>query len=371
MWRSTGVDQKGGVLPDVNSNRTSIRGRGACRNLPNRFETISYVPDPDYADPEGESVNPRTVFLRDTTRSIVTFNDSPDVGFDVSVNPYRGCEHGCAYCYARPYHEYLGFSAGLDFETKILVKERAPELLRTKLGSRSWTPRPVALSGVTDPYQPVERRLFVTRGCIRTLADFRNPVTIVTKNHLITRDIDILSELARVDAACVMISFSTLNTELARILEPRTSTPSRRLEAVESLAKAGIPTGVFVAPVIPGLTDHEVPSIVENAARAGAGFAACHLVRLPHGVKTVFAEWLDAHLPDRKNKVLNRIRETRGGRLDDTRYCTRTRGEGEFADQIMKLFDVACRRAGIGCEGPDLSTAAFRRPPKGQLSFFE
>jgi len=221
----------------MSRNPSPIKGRGVRSNPPNRFEAISYAPDPDYADHaeiEGESPDPRTVFLKDTSRTIVTFNDSPDVGFDVSVNPYRGCEHGCAYCYARPYHEYLGFSAGLDFETKILVKERAPELLREKLASRRWAPRTLALSGVTDPYQPIERRLRLTRGCISVLAEFRNPVTIVTKNHLVTRDADLLSELARHDAAFVMVSFSTLRPDLARTLEPRTSTPPRRLEAIET-----------------------------------------------------------------------------------------------------------------------------------------
>lgn len=354
----------------MDSERSPIRGRGVSRNPPNRFDAISYAPDPDFSDSDGEDVNPKTVFLKDTTRSIVTTNDSPDVGFEASVNPYRGCEHGCAYCYARPYHEYLGFSSGLDFETKILVKEKAPELLRKKLNSARWDPRPVGMSGVTDPYQPIERHLRLTRGCVEALAEFRNPVYIVTKNHLITRDIDLLSSLARVHAASVMISFSTLDARLARALEPRTSAPERRLDAIADLTGASVPVGVFVAPVIPGLTDHEVPSIVERAARAGARFALCHLVRLPHAVAPLFEEWLGAHVPDRKNKVLNRIRETRRGRLDDTRFCARFRGEGEFADQIMKLFDLACRRTGIGQDGPALSTAAFRRPPKGQLSLF-
>ena len=354
----------------MNQDRTPIGGRGARRNPPNRFETISYVSDPDGAGPESDPIKPQTIFLRDTTRSIVTFNDSPDVGFEASVNPYRGCEHGCAYCYARPYHEYLGFSAGLDFETKILVKERAAELLRNKLSSPRWTPRPVGMSGVTDPYQPIERHLNITRGCISVLAEFRNPLTIVTKNHLITRDIDLLSDLACVHAVFVMISFSTLRADLARILEPRTSTPARRLEAIEALSTAGIPVGVFAAPIIPGLTDHEVPSIVESAARAGARFAICHLVRLPHGVGALFEEWLECHLPQRKNKVLNRIRETRQGRLDDSRFCTRFRGQGKFADQIAALFEAACRKTGMGHESPELSTAAFRRPAKGQLSLF-
>jgi len=360
---------RGGILP-VERERTPIRGRGSRRNPPNRFETISYVPDPDYVETEEEAPKPQTIFLKDTTRSIVTVNDSPDVGFDASINPYRGCEHGCAYCYARPYHEYLGFSAGLDFETRILVKERAPELLRKQLSSPRWTPRPLGMSGVTDPYQPIERHLKITRGCVAVLAEFRNPVTIVTKNHLITRDIDVLSELARVNAAFVMISFSTVRSDLARILEPRTSSPSRRLEAIEALSAAGIPVGVFAAPIIPGLTDHEVPAIVESAAQAGARFATCHLVRLPHGVGALFEEWLECHMPERKTKVLNRIRETRRGRLDDSRFCARFHGEGKFAEQITALFDAARRRMGLSEDCPELSTRAFRRPPKGQLSLF-
>ena len=347
--------------------RPPLRGRGISRNPPNRFDTVSYVPDPDYDDAEGESPNPRTVFLKDKTRSIVTCNESPDVGFDASVNPYRGCEHGCAYCYARPYHEYLGFSAGLDFETKILVKERAAELLRRKLISPRWVPRPVGMSGVTDPYQPIERQLRITRACIAVLAEFRNPVYIVTKNRLITRDADLLSDLAGRAAASVMLSFSTLDSGLSRVLEPRTSTPQRRLEAIESLAAAGVPVGVFVAPVIPGLTDHEVPAIVAAAARRGAGFAMCHLVRLPRGVAALFEEWLDLHAPDRKSKVLNRIRETRGGTLDDPRFWKRVRGEGEFAGQISGLFEMECRKNGIRTECPVLSTASFRRPPRQRL----
>jgi DNA repair photolyase len=347
--------------------RSPIRGRGVSRNPPNRFETISYVPDPEFPETEGDTPNPRTVFLKDTTRSIVTCNTSPDVGFDASVNPYRGCEHGCAYCYARPYHEYLGFSAGLDFETKILVKERAAELLRKTLDSPRWRPRPVGMSGVTDPYQPVERHLTITRDCIAVLAEYRNPVYIVTKNHLITRDADLLSGLARHGAASAMISFSTLNPDLSRVLEPRTSTPARRLDAIADLSASGIPVGVFVAPVIPGLTDHEVPAIVDKAAGAGARFALCHLVRLPHGVAALFEDWLEFHVPNRKNKVLNRIRETRGGTLDDPRFWTRVRGEGEFADQISGLFEIACRRTGISTQCPELSTSAFRRPPKQRL----
>ena len=252
----------------MSSTRPVIRGRGAADNPPNRFEALAHAPDPEAIDPDGPG--PDTEFLKDPSRSLITYNDSPDVGFTASINPYRGCEHGCIYCYARPTHEYLGFSAGLDFETKILVKEDAPELLRRELSSPRWTPQVLAISGVTDPYQPVERRLELTRRCLEVLAEFRNPVAIITKNHLVTRDVDLLGELARHEAVAVYLSVTTLDPRLARTMEPRTSQPARRLAAIEALSRAGVPSGVLVAPVIPGLTDHEMPKIVAAAARAGA-----------------------------------------------------------------------------------------------------
>ncbi len=353
----------------MKEDRQPIGGRGAAGNPLNRFETLWYARDPDWTDAEDPS--PETCFLKDTSRSIIAFNDSPDVGFDASVNPYRGCEHGCIYCYARPTHEYLGFSAGLDFETKILVKEDAPELLRRELASPQWTPQVLAVSGVTDPYQPVERRLKLTRRCLEVLAEFRNPVVIVTKNHLVTRDLDLLAELARHEAAAVFLSITTLDGSLARIMEPRTSQPRRRLAAIEGLAQAGVPTGVMVAPVIPGLTDHELASIIAAAARAGARFAGYIPLRLPHGVGPLFEQWLAQHLPERKDKVLNRIRAIRGGRLNDPRFVSRMKGEGIFADQMAAMFSLACRKAGMDGRGPKLSTAAFRRPLNSQLLLFE
>jgi len=314
---------------------------------------------------------PRTELLRDASRSIIARNDSPDVGFEASINPYRGCEHGCIYCYARPFHEYLGFSAGLDFETKILVKENAPELLRAELSSRRWHPRTIQLSGVTDPYQPAERRLRLTRRCLEVMAEFRNPVAITTKNYLVTRDLDLLQSLARDKAAAVCLSVTTLDDRLHPLLEPRTSSPARRLKAIRILAEAGIPTAVIVAPVIPGLTDHELPSIVEAATEAGATAAGYIMLRLPATVAPLFERWLEDRFPDRKAKVLNRIRAMRRGKLYDSRYGVRGSGEGQLAEQISELFDVACRRAGIETEYPTLSTAAFRRPNQpGQLDFF-
>jgi DNA repair photolyase len=345
-----------------------MRARGTSGNPPNRFETLRSVPEPEEAA-ELEERNPETQLLRDPSRSIVATNESPDVGFDASINPYRGCEHGCAYCYARPTHEYLGFSAGLDFETRILVKERAPELLRERLSARSWRPQVVALSGVTDAYQPAERRLGITRRCLEVLAQFRNPVTVVTKSHLVTRDADLLRELAGFGAASVCVSVTTLDADLQRCMEPRAAPPQRRLAAIEILAAAGVPVGVMVAPIVPGLTDHEVPRILAAAASAGAAFAGRVVLRLPHGVKELFEAWLAEHHPERRARVLSRVRALRGGRLYDSRFGARQRGEGFFADEMEALFDLARRRAGLASRGPELSTAHFRRPARGgQLS---
>ena len=336
-----------------------MKGRGATWNPQNRFETLAYVRDEE-APPDDTS--PGTVYLRDPTRTIIATNDSPDVGFEASINPYRGCEHGCIYCFARPFHEFLGFSAGLDFETKILVKEDAPALLREELSAKKWQPKVLVMSGVTDPYQPIERRLGITRGCLEVLAEFRNPVGIITKNHLITRDIDLLAELAAHKAVCVTISITTLDPALVRVMEPRTSTPELRLEAISRLAEAGVPVGVNVAPTIPGLTDHEMPSILAAAKEAGAKWAGIVVLRLPWAVAPLFEKWLEEHFPDRKDKVLNRIRDLRGGKLYDAQWGVRGRGTGIFAEQIRALFDVTCRRVGLNEERYELSTDAFRKP---------
>ncbi len=346
-----------------------VHGRGAAENPANRFEALHIEPDAEDEADGGDRPPRRTSYYRDFSRSIIARNESPDVGFETSINPYRGCEHGCIYCYARPTHEYLGFSAGLDFESKIMVKTDAPELLEAELSSPRWQPQVIVMSGVTDPYQPVERRLEITRGCLQVLAKFRNPVAIITKNRLVTRDIDLLGELARDKAAAVNISVTSLQTELQRVLEPRTSSPQARLEAVAQLRAAGVPVGVMVAPIIPGLTDHEVPAILEACAKAGAQFAGYTVVRLPYGVASLFEHWLEQHFPDRKEKVLGRIRHLRGGeRLNNSRWHSRMTGDGVFAEQIASLFEVGCRRAGIG-ERPQLSTEAFR-PPNEQLRLF-
>jgi DNA repair photolyase len=360
------------VVEETAQSHAPIRGRGASWSPANRFEKLHVdLNDLDVVDIDLETEErPRreTQYFRDATKSVITRNASPDVGFETSLNPYRGCEHGCIYCYARPTHEYLGLSAGLDFESKIMVKTNAAELLRAELESRRWQPQTLVMSGVTDPYQPIEKRLRITRGCLEVLAKFRNPVAIITKNRLVARDIDLLRELAGHDAVAVNISVTSLDSNLQRVLEPRTSSPQARLDAIRQLRSAGIPTGVMVAPIIPGLTDHEVPRILDACANAGAQFAAYTIVRLPWAVAPLFEHWLEEHFPDRKEKVLGRIRHLRGARLNNSQWHMRMTGEGIFAEHIASLFKVGCHRAGIG-ERPKLSTAAFRRT-KEQLKLF-
>jgi len=319
-------------------------------------------------DPEWEPPAPKTAFFVDDTQTLITKNDSPDLSFDASLNPYRGCEHGCSYCYARKFHEFIGFSSGLDFETKIMVKPRAPDLLRAEMSRKSWKPTKLAMSGVTDCYQPVERKLRITRGCLEVLAEFRNPVVVITKNHLVTRDVDVLAELARWQCAAVLISLTTLDRELAAKMEPRASGPSMRLRAMRVLTDAGIPVGVSVAPVIPGLNDSEIASILEAARDAGARFATYSLVRLQGTVAEVFTEWLDRNVSAvKKEALLARIRESHGGRLGDARPGVRMTGEGERAAQIGQLFRVLSRRFGFEGVRPNVVTTHFRRRESGQL----
>ncbi len=363
------------VIEESVQSLAPIHGRGASWSPANRFEKLHVdinefdAVDVDLASEAEERPLRPTEYFRDATKTIIAHNQSPDVGFEVSINPYRGCEHGCIYCFARPTHEYLGFSAGLDFESRIMVKENAPKLLEDELSSPKWEPKLLMMSGVTDCYQPIERKMRLTRGCLEVLAKFRNPVGILTKNWLVTRDIDVLSELAGHKAAAVNLSITSLDPKLQRILEPRTSAPAARLDAVSQLRRAGIPVGVMVAPVIPGINDHEIPAIVEACGKAGAQFAGYVVLRLPWAVAPLFERWLDEHFPDRKEKVLGRLREMRGGtKLYDSRWSVRQTGEGIFAKQIESMFDVASRRAGFG-ERPKLSTASFRRPIE-QMSLF-
>ncbi len=352
-------------------------GRGVTGNPTNRFATTSTQrdpDDPDQWDPDAQSA-PTTTFSPDASKSAITYNDSPDIPFSASLNPYRGCEHGCSYCYARPYHEFLDLSAGLDFESRILVKHDAPALLRRELSTPRWTPQILNLSGVTDCYQPAERTFRITRQCLGVLASFRNPVAIISKNRLVTRDVDLLQELARDQAATVTMSVTTLRQDLAAVLEPRASAPRARLAAIRTLADAGIPVGVNVAPIIPGLTDHETPAILKAAAEAGATYAGYSIVRLPHAVEGLFAAWLDQHAPAAKNKVLSAIAACHGGQIQDQRFGHRMRGSGPYAELIGSQFRLHAARHRLLDQWPQLSTAAFRIPldpsvPR-QLSFLD
>lgn len=351
-----------------------IRGRGALENPAGRFEPLQVEEDrEDIVTEEDDDEPPRrikTEVFRDRSKTILSTNDSPDIGMEATLNPYRGCEHGCIYCYARPTHEYLGMSAGLDFETKIFAKPDAPKLLEEKLKSKGWQPKVIFLSGVTDPYQPIERKLKITRACIAVLADFRNPVSFITKNHLVTRDIDLLKDMAALDLVSVNLSITTLDRQLARTMEPRASTPPLRLKAVEQLAKAGIPVNVMIGPVLPGLTEHEIPAILKAASEAGAGAAGYTMLRLPYGVKDLFQTWVRENYPDRAEKVLNRIRSVRDGKLNNAEFGERMRGAGFHADQIARLFDMTRKRYGL-TKRVKLSTEHFRRNARdAQMALF-
>jgi DNA repair photolyase len=349
-------------------------GRGAQGNISSRFVKNKTEADLEYfgwKDDEEDMTSLKTEFLADASRTIVTQNDSPDVGFTYSANPYRGCEHGCIYCYARPTHEYLNLSAGLDFESKIFVKHQAPELLREKLLSKSWIGDLIFFSGVTDCYQPVERKLELTRACMQVLLEFRNPVALITKNQLVRRDIDIIKQMAEYKGVVVFLSITSLNPDLIRVMEPRTSLPVLRLKAVEELAKAGVPVGVNVAPLIPGLTDHELPAILKAAAEAGAQFAGYTPVRLPLSVAPLFEEWLTVNAPDKKNKVLNAVRSIRDGKLNEADFGSRMRGEGVRADALHEVFDLFTRKYGLKRMGQvEVSSDSFRKVTN-QLSFFD
>lgn len=351
-------------------NAKNVRGRGVHSNRPNRFEKIAleYVPDEHYGDnDDGKRI--RTEYYNDFSRSVLTKNESPDLGAGYSMNPYRGCEHGCVYCYARPTHEYLGFSAGLDFETKIMVKKDAPEILAKEFSRPSWKPGTIFFSGNTDCYQPAEAALGITRRCLEVFLRFRNPLVIITKSSLVRRDADILRELSSMNLVSVVITVTTLRKDLHHILEPRASAPQRRLETIGFLSASGVRTGINVAPIIPGLTDEEIPSILKEASENGAQFAGRVMLRLPHSVKEIFAEWLRKNYPDRAEKVLNRIREIHGGKLYDHTYGKRLTGEGVWAEAISKVFESACRKHGLTGGFTKLSKEHFRRED-GQPGLF-
>lgn len=355
--------------PSTGPAKKSVRGRGALSNPHNRFETVVYEPDPE-ADPS-QNPKPITVLTDDHTQSIITYADSPDTGYRAGINPYRGCEHGCIYCFARPNHEYLGFSSGLDFETKIVVKRNAARILRKELMSPRYKPQVIGMCGNTDPYQPIERRLEITRSCLEVFAEFRNPVVIITKNRLVERDLDLFREMNKYQGIAVNVSVTSLDPKVARTMEPRASRPKDRLRAISNLHNAGIPVAAMVAPIVPGLNDSEIPSLVKACAEAGAQNAGYIIVRLPHAVKIIFEEWLEEHFPERKNKILNRIRAIRGGKLNDPNFHTRMSGKGIFAEQIRHLFYLSCKKNGLPRSSANLSTSFFRRVERNQLQLFD
>lgn len=356
--------------------RRTPRGRGAAVNPPNRFERFHQEADYEHLQYDDDFLaaqeNPQTEYIPDDSRTIVTTNDSPDIPYRHTLNPYRGCSHGCAYCYARPTHEYLGLSAGLDFETKVIYKPKAAELFREFLSRPGWQAEPICLSGVTDCYQPAERRFRLTRACLEAALEARQPVSLVTKNALIVRDVDLLRELALRRLVHVSISVTTLDAELARQMEPRTSPPELRLRAVERLSQAGVPVGVLAAPVVPGLTDWEIPRILQAAAQAGARCACFQLLRLPLTVKPVFLDWLQRTFPLRRRKIENLIRSTHEGRLNSPEFCLRMSGSGLMAEQIGQLFDTFAHKYGLdgGCQALDSSQFRPPRQPGGQLWLF-
>lgn len=348
------------------------KGRGATSNPDNRFESYSYeVIDDGWGNLDAPPESLPTHVQVDSARSVITFNKSPDVGFDRSINPYRGCEHGCVYCFARPSHAYLGLSPGLDFETRLFYKDDAATLLRRELGKPGYRCAPIALGINTDAYQPLERRLKITRQILEVLNEYNHPVTLVTKSALIERDLDQLEAMARRGLVQVMFSITTLKRDLARTLEPRAAAPQRRLEALQRLASAGIPCGVMVAPLIPVLTDAELEAILSAAQGAGAKEAGYVLIRLPHEVKDLFEDWLHAHVPLQAEHVLQRIRDCRGGKAYDARFGTRMRGEGVFAELLKQRFRKAYRDLGFTGIAP-LRTDVFVAPrlDTNQLQLF-
>ena len=350
----------------------TTKGRGAVSNRSGRFETWEREAVEDgWEHPESEADTPVTELICDASRSIISSNDSPDVPFDHSINPYRGCEHGCVYCFARPSHAYLGLSPGLDFETRILFKPNAAELLRGELAKKSYRCSVMALGANTDPYQPAERKLGITRQVLEVLRDCRHPTGIVTKSALIERDLDILSVMAEQDLVEVRISVTTLDGELARRMEPRAAAPRRRLQTIRRLHEAGIPVGLLFAPVIPYLNDGEMETILGEARKAGCHSAGYLLLRLPLEIKDLFQEWLAAHYPLKAKRVMNRVRDTREGALYDARFGSRMTGTGEYAELLGKRFRVACRQ--LGYEEPaTLDESRFTRPgpESGQLELF-
>ncbi|RJF96139.1 PA0069 family radical SAM protein [Noviherbaspirillum saxi] len=340
----------------------ATKGRGACSNPQNRFDSLkreAVEPEPYNGVTDDDESSPKTTVQLQTARRIISINQSPDIPFAASINPYQGCEHGCIYCYARPSHAYLGLSPGLDFETRLFAKENAAEILEAELLARNYVPQNIVIGGNTDPYQPIERKLNITRALLEVLERYNHPVSITTKSALVTRDIDILERMASKGLARVYVSVTSLRNEVSRTLEPRASAPAKRLAAIKLLAGAGIPVGVLVAPVIPAITDEELESILSAASGAGASAAAYILLRLPREVAALFAEWLTAHYPLRKSKVEKLLSHMRGGKLYDPAFETRMTGTGVFADLLANRFHLICKKLALNLERPPLRTDLF------------
>ncbi len=371
MIKPSAIDPNGPLYPDDEIAQPQHNGRGALSNASSRFDDERKIRTNDGWDIDDDLPPLKTTLTKDATRTILARNTSPDIPFDRSINPYRGCEHGCIYCFARPTHAYLGLSPGLDFETKILFKPEAAKLLTAELAAPKYRCDIVAMGTNTDPYQPVERELKVTRSILKVLSDFNNPVGIVTKGHLVTRDIDILADMARRNLAEVFLSITTLDKDLARDMEPRASAPHRRLDAIKRLADAGVPVGVMTAPMIPGLNDHEMEAILDAAAKAGATRAGFTVLRLPLEIKDLFDEWLRANRPDRAERVLSLVRQMRGGALYQAEFGTRMRGEGPIAQLIAARFQAAVKRLGLNRIRYRLDTQHFAVPESARTALVD
>lgn len=358
----------------MNSGFKKIKGRGAQLNPKNRFEKMNidlFKPDEVDVDPDIPDTKIPTTFFKDHSKTAIAKNDSYDVGFDYSFNPYRGCEHGCVYCYARQTHEYLGFSSGIDFETKIMIKEDGPELLEKEFRKKSYISKLIAFSGNTDCYQPIEKKLEITRRALQVCLKYKNPVSIITKNALIQRDADVIKELSDQYLAVVTMSITTLDKQLANKMEPRTSSPEMRLNTIKYFAERNIPIGVNVAPIIPGLNDKEIPEILKQASLNGATHAGNIMLRLPFAVKDLFLDWVKREFPERANKIINRIKDVRDGKLNSSGWEERFTGKGEIADAIHHLFDLSCKKYNLNREKTELRTDLFIRNFSTQMDMFK
>ena len=352
-----------------------IKGRGAASNPEGRFETVRHHAEDDgwqSALLDEAAPRPRTEVTEERARSVITRNDSPDIAFEQAMNPYRGCEHGCIYCFARPSHSYLNLSPGLDFETRLRAKSNLAEVLHAELGKPGYVPKPINIGSNTDPYQPVEKKWRLTRAALEVLAECRHPCTIVTKNALVERDLDVLGPMARERLVQVFVSVNSLDNRLAAKLEPRASAPHRRLQAVQALTQAGVPTGVLVAPIIPALNDRDMEAVLERAAKAGANMAGYTVLRLPWELKILFREWLAIHVPQRAEHVMSLVRQMNGGRDYDSDFRTRMHGQGPFSELLRRRFEVACRRHGFArARTLQLDCTHFMPPrktsPQGEL----